>query len=109
MLYLRADAGLAVLVLLDPSLRLALWRFGDVAAPRSDVPLHVALHAALRAPVARVGPDLFLLAVQQIGHLLDVGLAPYTQFFLTLLHELQTGARFSTLFMHASKRCSLAA
>jgi hypothetical protein len=41
----------------------------------SDMPLQaLTVHARLRTPVARVGPHVLFLAVQQIGNLLDVGL-----------------------------------
>jgi hypothetical protein len=74
-LALGPHAGLLMFLLLDPSLGLALRQFGDVAGPPGDVPFKVvALHAAGRSPVARIGPHRFLLAVQQIGHVLHVRL-----------------------------------
>ena len=72
---LGAHTGLALLALLHRRFGAPLGQLGDVARAGGDVPLQVlALHADLRAAVARVGPDRAFLAVQQVGDLLDVGL-----------------------------------
>ena len=41
---------------------------GNVAGPRGDVPLQIfEVHATWGSPMARVGPDMFFLAAQQVG------------------------------------------
>jgi hypothetical protein len=73
MLDLGPNAGLAVFLLLGLRSGPALGQLGDVARLGCDVPLQVvAVYPAWRSSIARVGPDLFLLAMQQVGHLRDV-------------------------------------
>ena len=71
---LCSHACLDVLALLRLRLRTALRQLGNVARSRCDVPVHLALYAALRAAISRVGPHMFFLAMQQIGYLFYIGL-----------------------------------
>ena len=59
-----------MLLLLDALLGSAIRQLRNVAGSAGDMPLQIVTRNPLgRAPVARVGPDLFLLAVQQISNL----------------------------------------
>jgi hypothetical protein len=70
---LARTLALPVLPLQKPLLRTPFGQLGDVAGPRGDVPVEIlALHARWRTAVARVGPHVLFLAVQQIVDLLDV-------------------------------------
>src|SRR5678815_482787 len=72
---LGTHAGLAVLAVSGRRFATPFGQFGDVARAGGDMPLQVfTVHARLCAAVGRVGPDLFFLAVQQVGDLLYVGL-----------------------------------
>ena len=72
-LHLGPYAGLAMLVLARAVSAPTLGQAGHVAGPRGDVPVQISPgDSLLRTTVTGVSPDLLFLAVQQVGHLLDI-------------------------------------
>lgn len=75
MLRFRAHTGLAVLGLTNLCLGPTFRQLGDAAWLGCNLPLQIfAIHLQCSAPLAGLGPDLFCLVMQQVGHLVDLRL-----------------------------------